>query len=35
MSSMQDILKKIGFTMQYINETRGRVDTTTYILETV
>jgi hypothetical protein len=34
MSSMQDILKKIGFKMQYINETRGKVDTTTYIVKT-
>jgi hypothetical protein len=31
---MQDILKKIGFKMQYINETRGKVDTTTYIVKT-
>ena len=27
-------LRKIGFKMQYINETRGKVDTTTYVLQT-
>lgn len=35
MSSMQDILRKIGFKLSYINETRGKVDTTTYVLQTV
>ena len=34
MSSMRDILRKIGFKLEYINETRGKVDTTTYILKT-
>jgi hypothetical protein len=33
MSSMRDILRKIGFKLEYINETRGKVDTTTYILK--
>ena len=34
MSSMRDILRKIGFKLEYVNETRGKVDTTTYILKT-
>ena len=33
MSSMRDILRKIGFKLEYINETRGKVDTITYILK--
>jgi len=33
MSSMRNILEKIGFKLEYINETRGKVDTTTYILK--
>ena len=34
MNSMRNILEKIGFKLEYINETRGKVDTTTYILKT-
>ena len=34
MSSMRDILRKIGFKLEYVNETRGKVATTTYILKT-
>ncbi len=34
MQSMQNILEKIGFKLEYITETRGKVDTTTYILKT-
>jgi len=30
---MRNILEKIGFKLEYINETRGKVDTTTYILK--
>ena len=33
MNSMRNILEKIGFKLEYITETRGRVDTTTYILK--
>ena len=33
MNSMRNILEKIGFKLEYINETRGKVDTTTYILK--
>ena len=34
MESMRKILEQIGFKLEYVHETRGRVDTTTYILKT-
>jgi len=33
MESMRKILEKIGFKLEYVHETRGKVDTTTYILK--
>jgi len=30
---MRKILEQIGFKLEYVHETRGKVDTTTYILK--